>query len=167
MSIITQETLSVSGITHAKVFGRQDREIERFAATNRELARITTRQQAIGQAFFSVVQTFLGATPIIIYLIAGLLLDRGTGGLTAGTVVAFTTLQNRLFFPVARLLETWVELQSSQAMFERIFEYLDVEPDVVEPVDPVTLDPVTTSGRIEFADVHFSYPSTNGDDTNT
>ena len=157
MSVITQETLSVSGITLAKLFGRQDQEIERFAATNRELARITTRQQAIGQAFFSVVQTFLGATPILIYLVAGLLLDRGTGNLSAGTIIAFTTLQNRLFFPVARLLETTVELQSSRAMFRRIFEYLDVAPDIVEPADAVVLDPAAATGRVSFEAVSFSY----------
>ncbi len=159
MTVITQETLSVSGITLAKLFGSQEREADRFAASNRDLAAVATRQQAIGQAFFTVVQTFLGATPILIYLIAGLLLDRGTGGLTAGTIVAFTTLQNRLFFPVARLLETTVELQSSRAMFRRIFQYLDVEPEVTEPADPVVLDPDTAVGAVTFDQVSFRYDS--------
>ena len=75
---ITQETLSVSGITLSKLYGRQGAETARFGAANRRLAAAATRQQAIGQAFFSVVQTFLGATPIIVYLVVGLLLDGGT-----------------------------------------------------------------------------------------
>ena len=122
-----------------RLFGRQDREVSRFEAANAELADVTTRQQVIGQAFFTVVGAFLGATPIIVYLVVGLLIEGGTG-ISAGTVVAFTTLQTRLFFPVARLLETWVELQSSQAMFERIFAYLDTKPDVVEAASPDGVD---------------------------
>ena len=160
MSSVTQETLSVSGITLAKLFGRQEREIERFTDSNRRLADVTTRQQAIGQGFFTVVGTFLTGAPILVYLVAGLLLDRGTGGLTAGTIVAVTTLQNRLFFPVARLLETVVELQSSRAMFERIFEYLDAEPDISEADDPVDLVPETVRGDVRFDSVTFRYEGT-------
>ena len=157
MSVVTQETLSVSGVTLAKLFGRQRHEIDRFTATNRRLADVATRQQAIGQAFFTVVQAFLGAAPILVYLAAGLMLDRGVGGLSAGTIVAVTTLQSRLFFPVARLLETIVELQSSRAMFRRIFEYLDAEPDIIESAEPVTLDPQSARGDVSFDDVTFHY----------
>ena len=153
---ISQETLSVSGITLSKLYGRQEAETARFGEANRRLAAAATSQQAIGQAFFSVVQTFLGVTPVIVYLVVGLLIDGGTA-ITAGTVVAFTTLQNRLFFPVARLLETTVELQSSRAMFRRIFEYLDTEPDIVERPDAVTLDPVEIRGELALDDVHFGY----------
>ena len=88
---------------------------------------------------------------------AGLLIDGGTG-ISAGTVVAVTTLQGRVFFPVAQLLETWVELQSSQAMFERIFAYLDVQPDIVEASHPVTLSAGVSEGRLAFEAVHFAYP---------
>ncbi len=163
MSVVTQETLSVSGITLAKLFGRQQREIDRFTDSNRRLADVATRQQAIGQGFFTVVQTFLGAAPVLVYLAAGFLLDRGTGGLSAGTIVAVTTLQNRLFFPVARLLETVVELQSSRAMFRRIFEYLDAEPDITEADDPVALDHQAVSGHVRFEDVTFRYDGTGED----
>src|SRR5262245_38222793 len=156
MMIVTQEALSVSGITLAKLFGRQDHEVERFRAANARLADATTRQQAIGQAFFSVVQTFLGAIPVIVYLVCGLLISGGVA-LSAGTIVAFTTLQNRLFFPVARLLETTVELQSSRALFRRIFRYLDEEPDIVEAARPVELDPTRVEGRVVFDDVTFGY----------
>lgn len=162
MNVVTQETLSSSGFTLARLFGQQQREIDRFATANLELANVATRQQVIGQAFFTVVQAFLGASPVIVYLAAGFLIDGGTD-LSAGTIVAFTTLQSRLFFPVARLLETWVELQSSQAMFERIFEYLDLQPEVVESPDAVSLNPITAEGRVAFDGVHFTYPSGGAD----
>ena len=157
MTIVTQETLSVSGITLAKLFGRQDYEIHRFAQANERLAEVATRQQVIGQSFFTVVQAFLGASPIIVYIVAGILLNDGDSGLSAGTIVAFTTLQSRLFFPVARLLETTVELQSSRALFSRIFAYLDAEADVVEANEPVTLERDRLEGRVAFDDVHFAY----------
>ena len=156
MNVVTQERLSVSGITLSRLFGRQGNEIARFAEANAELAQSATRQQVIGQSFFTVVQAFLGATPILVYLITGILIDGGTN-LTAGTVVAFTTLQNRLFFPVARMLETVVELQSSRAMFKRIFTYLDTDPDIVEKPDAVALTKEETQGVVTFDGVRFRY----------
>ncbi len=159
MSTITQETLSVSGITLAKLFGRQDREVERFTDSSARLSESAQRQQVIGQAFFTVIQTFLGVTPLVVYLAAGYALQGGSD-LSAGTIVAFTTLQNRLFFPVARMLETLVELQSSRALFGRIFSYLDIEPEIVEADDAVDLDPATTRGVTRFDHVHFHYPDT-------
>ena len=157
MTVVTQETLSVSGITLAKLFGRQEREVDRFRNANEQLATVATRQQVIGQSFFTVVQAFLGATPILVYLVAAFMLDSGTSDLTAGTIVAFTTLQSRLFFPVARLLETSVELQSSRALFRRIFTYLDTEADIVERPDARTVTRLDSPGEISFDRVAFHY----------
>ncbi len=162
MNVITQETLSVSGITLSKLFGQQDSEVDRFRAANDRLAAAATSQQVIGQAFYTVIGAFMGATPIVVYLVSGWLLDRGTGGLTAGTIVAVTTLQSRLFFPVARLLETTVELQSSRALFRRVFAYLDTEPDMVEVDNPVTLKREQVRGELMFDRVHFAYSPTDG-----
>ncbi|NNE97349.1 MAG: ABC transporter ATP-binding protein [Acidimicrobiales bacterium] len=158
MSTITQETLSVSGVTLAKLFGQQEREIQRFQESSERLSVSAQRQQVIGQAFFTVIQTFLGITPIVVYLAAGYALQ-GESNLTAGTIVAFTSLQNRLFFPVARMLETFVELQSSKALFGRIFAYLDIEPDVAEAVDAVSLEPSQIEGVLSFDGVQFRYPT--------
>ena len=164
MTVVTQETLSVSGITLAKLFGRQDREIDRFHSANRRLAEVAVKQQVIGQSFFTVVQAFLGASPILVYVVAAFLLDGEPSGVTAGTVVAFTTLQSRLFFPVARLLETTVELQSSRALFKRIFTYLDAESDVVEAVQPVEIEHDRLRGHVTFRHVHFRYDGVNDTD---
>jgi ATP-binding cassette subfamily B protein len=157
MNILTQETLSTSGFTLARLFGQQQREVDRFGVANVRIAEVARRQQVIGQGFFTVVGAFLGALPVIVYLVAGFLITGGVD-LSAGTIVAFTTLQTRLFFPVARLLETWVELHSSEAMFQRIFEYLDLQPDVVERTDPVVVEKHDIDGRLVFDDVHFVYP---------
>ncbi len=163
MTVVTQETLSVSGITLAKLFGRQEREIDRFSEANRRLADVAVKQQVIGQSFFTVVGAFLGASPILVYLVAAFVLDAGGGSITAGTIVAFTTLQTRLFFPVARLLETTVELQSSRALFRRIFTYLDAESDIVEAPEPLHIGREELRGHVTFDDVHFRYGAMDAD----
>lgn len=159
MCAISEETLSVSGVLLAKVFGNQVRDVTRYRQENQRLADLEIRQQMIGQGFFAVVQAFLSLTPAAIYLIAGILLARhGHSGTSAGTIVAFTTLQTRLYFPVGQLLQVSVELRSSLALFDRVFEYLDVVPDIVDKPDAVELPAAEGGGRVDLRDVHFAYP---------
>ncbi len=158
MSAITQETLSVSGILLSKVFERRSDEIERYRRANERLAGLQVRQQMTGQGFFALVQAFFGITPAIIYLVAGLSIDGGGQAISAGTIVAFTTLQTRLFFPIVSLLRVSVEIQSSLALFERVFEYLDLEPDIVDAPDAIALDPRRVQGRVSLDSVSFAYP---------
>jgi ATP-binding cassette, subfamily B, bacterial len=159
MSALSEETLSVSGVLLAKVFGNQARDTARYHEENQRLADLEVRQQMIGQGFYAIVQSFLSITPAAVYLVAGLLLVRGTP-ISAGTVVAFTTLQTRLYFPVGQLLQVSVELRSSLALFDRVFEYLDVVPDIVDAPDAVDLPAVTSGGRVALGEVYFRYPGT-------
>ncbi|BEP13763.1 ABC transporter ATP-binding protein [Acidothermaceae bacterium B102] len=155
MSATTEETLSVSGVLLSKVFGRQADESVRYREQNERLARLQVRQQIIGRSFFAVVSTFFSITPAIVYLVAGLTSQHGHG-LSSGTLVAFTTLQTRLFLPMGQLLQTSTEVSSSLALFERVFAYMDMEADIVdapdarEPVQPVR-------GQVSLRDVWFSY----------
>jgi ATP-binding cassette, subfamily B, bacterial len=157
MSALTEETLSVSGVLLAKVFGNQARDIGRYRQESQRLADLEVRQNMIGQGFYAVVQSFLSITPAAIYLIAGLLLAHGHS-ISAGTIVAFTTLQTRLYFPIGQLLQVSVELRSSLALFDRVFEYLDVIPDIVDAPDAVSLPTADGGGRVSLTDVHFRYP---------
>jgi ATP-binding cassette, subfamily B, bacterial len=156
MSALTEETLSVSGVLLAKAFGNQARDTTRYHEENQRLADLEVRQQMIGQGFYAIVQAFLSITPAAVYLIAGLLLANGTA-ISAGTVVAFTTLQTRLYFPIGQLLQVSVELRSSLALFDRIFEYLDVVPDIVDAPDAVDLPATSSGGRVALRDVYFRY----------
>jgi ATP-binding cassette, subfamily B, bacterial len=157
MSALSEETLSVSGVLLAKVFGNQARNSARYHEENQRLADLEVRQQMIGQSFFSIVQAFLSITPAAVYLVAGLQLAHG-GGISAGTVVAFTTLQTRLYFPIGQLLQVSVELRSSLALFDRIFEYLDVVPEIVDAPDSVDLPTTSGGGRVALNEVYFHYP---------
>ena len=159
MSALSEETLSVSGVLLAKVFGSQARDATRYHEENQRLAGLEVRQQMIGQGFYAIVQSFLSITPAAVYLIAGLLLAHGTT-ISAGTVVAFTTLQTRLYFPIGQLLQVSVELRSSLALFDRIFEYLDVVPDIVDAPDAVDLPVISSGGRVALREVYFRYPGT-------
>ena len=161
LTSITQETLSVSGIMLAKLFGRQHQEMTHFHEHNQKLSDLVVRQQMIGHSFFAVVMTFMSISPAFIYLLAGYLMgDLGSGGVTAGTIIAFTTLQSRLYFPIGRLLEVSVEIQSSMALFERIFSYLDLKQDIVEAPAPVELKPGPVPCAVRFESVTLNYALT-------
>ncbi len=158
VTAITQETLSISGIMLAKLFGRQRREIERFHQENQKLSDLVIRQQMTGQSFFTLMQVFFSLSPVVIYLLAGYLLAGGNvNTVSPGTIVAFTTLQSRLYFPIGRLLEVSVELQASLALFERIFGYLDIRPEIVDAPDAIELAPEQVAGAIKFDSVRVNY----------
>ena len=156
MSAITQESLSVSGVLLAKAYGRQDRDAARYNEYNVRLAGLQVRQQLVGRGFFAVVSTFFSITPVLVYFVAGLEL-RGGSMITAGTLVAFTTLQTRLFMPIGQLLQTSTEISSSLALFTRVFAYLDLRPDIVDPPNPIVLTRAEVQGRVQLDDVWFSY----------
>src|SRR5262249_22853779 len=162
MSALSEETLSVSGVLLAKAFGNQARDTTRYHEENQRLAGLEVRQQMIGQGFYAIVQAFLSITPAAVYLIAGLLLANGSA-ISAGTIVAFTTLQTRLYFPIGQLLQVSVELRSSLALFDRVFEYLDVVPDIVDALDAVDLPAISSGGRVALSKVYFRYFGTSQD----
>ena len=156
MTAITQETLSVSGILLAKSFNQQGAEVGRYSDENDNQVRLQVQQQMSGQWFFAIVSVFLSIIPAVIYLVAAWLIYHDVT-VTAGTIVAFTTVQARLLFPLMGLLRIALDLQTSQALFARIFEYLDLVPRIADAPDA---RPVTTSrlGRVQFDDVVFRYP---------
>ena len=160
MTAITQETLSISGIMLSKLFGRQNLEIERFQWENQHLSDLVVRRQMTGQSFWAVMQTFFSISPIIIYVLAGYFISGiGRDGISPGTIIAFTTLQARLYFPIGTLLQVSVELQSSMALFERIFEYLDIKADIVDDPEAVDMQPERVAGAIKFDSVRVNYVS--------
>jgi len=164
LTSITQETLSVSGILLSKAFNRQRSESARYQEENRNQVQLQVRRAMSGQGFFAVVQVLMASVPAVIYLVAGYLLAGEAGLITAGTVVAFTTVQARLLQPLMGLMRVALDLQTSRALFARIFEYLDLCPAIVDAPDaiPVWAAPGPI-GRIEFRDVVFRYPDAAGD----
>jgi ABC-type multidrug transport system, ATPase and permease components len=161
MTAITQETLSVSGVLLAKAFNRQQTEVERYADENERQIQLQVRQAMAGQWFFAVVNVVLSTIPAVIYLLAAWLITQDVA-VTAGTVVAFTTVQARLMWPLMGLLRVALDLQTSQALFARIFEYLDLVPRIQDKPDAKPVDP-TRLGEVAFEDVHFRYPDQSDD----
>ncbi|WP_312169153.1 ABC transporter ATP-binding protein, partial [Microbacterium sp.] len=159
LTSITQETLSVSGMLLSKAFNRQRTESARYQAENRNQVTLQVRRAMSGQGFFAVVQVLMASVPAVIYLVSGYLIAGGTGAITAGTVVAFTTVQARLLQPLMGLMRVSLDLQTSSALFARIFEYLDLVPEIRDAPDAVSVDEAPgPRGRIEFRDVVFRYP---------
>ncbi|MFC0682845.1 ABC transporter ATP-binding protein [Lysobacter korlensis] len=163
MTAITQESLSVSGILLAKSFTQEETELGRYRDENATQIGLQVRLQMSGQWFFAMVSIFLSVIPAIIYLVAAWLILGGVE-VTAGTLVAFTTVQARLTFPLMGLLRVALDLQTSAALFARIFEYLDLVPRIVDKPDAKPAD-ASRLGRVEFDSVSFRYPDSAGDST--
>jgi ATP-binding cassette subfamily B protein len=155
MSALVEESLSVSGILLGRTMGRGDELADRFAAESRELADLEVRSRMAGRWRMASVQIAFATMPALVYWFAGQALASGSSAISIGTVVAFTTLQTRLFFPIQSLLSVGVDVQSSMALFQRIFEYLDLEVDLREPEDPVELRDVR--GHVRLEGVGFAY----------
>ena len=158
ISAITEETLSVSGMLLAKVFGRGPEEVARFRKENHRLANLAIRQEMIGRALFAVIGAFFSSAPALVYLIAGFVLAGGHGAsITAGTIVAFTTLQSRLFFPIGSMLSVSIEIQASLALFERIFDYLKMPHDIVDGPEARSVASSDIKGDVRLKNVYFRY----------
>ena len=132
VSSLVQESLSVSGILLGKTMGRAGDLALRFDAESERLAGLEVRSRMTGRWMMAAIQTTFAVMPALVYLFAGWTISRGSDSITIGTLVAFTTLQTRLFFPIGSLLGVQLEVQSSLALFDRIFEYLDQPVDIVE-----------------------------------
>jgi len=168
VSSIVQESLSVSGILLGKTMGRTDDLAERFQTESARLADLEVRSRMTGRWMMAAIQTTFAVMPALVYWFAGFTIAQGSETITIGTLVAFTTLQARLFFPIGSLLGVQLEVQSSLALFDRIFEYLDHRVDIVEgsrtledPRGEVLLDSVWfryDDAAWTLADVSFSVP---------
>lgn len=157
LTAITQETLSVSGILLAKSFTQQRAEVERYRAENENQIGLQVRLHMSGQWFFALVQIFLAVIPAVVYVVAAWLITGGVD-VTAGTIVAFTTVQSRLMGPLIGLMRVALDIQTSGALFARIFEYLDLEPAIQDAPEARPVAQGERLGRIEFDDVTFAYP---------
>lgn len=166
MTALVEETLSVSGVLLAKVFGRQSYEQRRFQTENERYVALQIRQQMVGRWFMMFISTFFSGLPALVYLLEGYLafgqgqhVSQAQLTETIANLVAFTTLQSRLFFPIGQLLNVQVEIQGALALFDRIYEYLDLKSDIVDKPDALTLDPRKVTGAVSFEHVTFSYRS--------
>lgn len=153
----TGETLFVSGVIVAKTFGREEQQLEEFQTTNKQLTVLSIKQYMTGRGFFVVVQAFFTMAPAFIWLVGGLFIINETDRISLGDIVAFTTIQARLLFPMANLLQRGIEISGSIALFERIFQYMDLRPTITDAVEPVYVNPRTTKGEVRFNDVSFRY----------
>jgi ATP-binding cassette subfamily B protein len=160
MTAATEETLSVSGILLSKTFGQQQASVDRFSTLNDRVAANQIRQAMVGRWFFALIGTIMSIIPAFVYWMAGYLaINHDPHPPTAGDIVAFTTLQSRLFFPLGQLLSVQVEMQGALALFDRIFEYLEMKPEIADAPDAVELAPEAARGGVRFRDVWFSYPT--------
>jgi ATP-binding cassette, subfamily B, bacterial len=157
MSTLVEESLSVSGILLGKTMGRSPELVRRFSEESGELADLEVRARMAGRWRMASVQMSFAIMPAAVYWFAGYSIAQGSAAISIGTVIAFTTLQTRVLFPIQSLLSVGLEVQTSLALFGRIFEYLDLPVDIEERPEAQTMSGVR--GDVRLRDVWFTYDS--------
>ncbi|MFJ7417198.1 ABC transporter ATP-binding protein [Streptomyces uncialis] len=160
MAATVTESLSVSGILLGRTMGRTDSLTRSFARESEGLVDLEVRSNMAGRWRMSVITMVMSAMPAVLYWTAGMAAAGGGPAVSIGTLVAFVSLQQGLFRPTVGLLSTGVDIQTSLALFQRIFEYLDLPADITEAADPVRLDRV--KGEVAFEGVEFRYDDPSG-----
>lgn len=160
MAATVTESLSVSGILLGRTMGRSDSLTRSFSEESEQLVDLEVRSSMAGRWRMAVIGIVMSAMPAFIYWTAGVALQFGGPDVSLGTIVAFVSLQQGLFRPAVSLLSTGVQIQTSLALFQRIFEYLDLPVDITERDDPVHLDQI--KGEVRFEDVTFRYDDKDG-----
>lgn len=157
ISTLVQESLSVSGILLGKTMGRSRELADRFEGESRRLAEIEVRQRMAGRWVMSSIQMTFAIMPAAVYWFGGWTLAHGHSAISIGTLVAFTTLQTRLFFPIGSLLSVGIDVQASLALFDRVFEYLDLPVEIAERPGAIALRREELVGEVAFEGVWFRY----------
>ncbi|MDT0451042.1 ABC transporter ATP-binding protein [Streptomyces hesseae] len=155
MAAMVTESLSVSGILLGRTMGRADSLTKAFTEESERLVELEVRTNMAGRWRMSTIGVVMAAMPALIYWAAGIALRTGGPDISLGTLVAFVSLQQGLFRPTVALLSTGVQVQTSVALFQRIFEYLDLPVEIAEPTHPVRLKKIR--GEVAFENVSFSY----------
>ncbi|MDV3221135.1 ABC transporter ATP-binding protein [Intrasporangium sp.] len=150
-----EEGLTVSGAMLIKTLGASERTADRFTGTSRDLVDLELRSQLAGRYQMATMQIVFAAIPALLYLAAGF--PATSGGMTIGTLIAFTTLQAAIFRPVMGLLNVGAQWVTSMALLSRIFGYLDLPVDVAPPTRPVALQPSAVRGEVRFEEVSFTH----------
>ncbi len=159
LNVTIDEGLSINGVLLSKTLGTGPSLVRRFTESSARLIDLELRSQLAGRWRMASMSVIFAAIPAVIYLSAGLPATRSQGAtMTIGTLIAFTALQSQLFRPLMGLLNTGVSVVSSLALFQRVFEYLDLTVEVDEPADPVDVDLTTVRGHVRFEGVDFTYP---------
>ncbi|MEI7575509.1 MAG: ABC transporter ATP-binding protein [Armatimonadota bacterium] len=163
LNSMMQENLSVSGALLGKTIGRADVLAEKFDVENQALAGWQVKASVLQYAFFGMFRIITQIIPALIFWLAGWLLTRGDQNISVGMLVAFSGLQTRMFFPLTGLMSLQAELIGSFALFDRIFEYLDMKHDIQEKPGATVLPKASIAGKVSFEDVGFKYDQESSD----
>lgn len=157
LNALMQETLSVSGVLLTKTSGRRDRLMAKFSSENYKLSVWQIKGQVVMYLFFGLMRMIFSLVPALVYWFAGWLMYHGDKNITLGVLAAFVGLQSRMFFPLTGLMSVQVEVMGSLALFDRIFEYLDMKQEITDKPGAIALDKSQVRGEVEFRNVRFRY----------
>lgn len=150
---LLQETLSLSGITLIKSFVRERQEASRFHEAGTDLMHLEIKLALVGRWFIALIGALVVVGPAVVWLGGGWLAI--TSGLQVGTIVAFVAYLARLYGPASALVGVQLQIVSAFAVFERIFDYLDMPTEA--PMNPNAIALHQARGDIQYEHVRFGY----------
>ncbi|NLF30760.1 MAG: ABC transporter ATP-binding protein, partial [Planctomycetes bacterium] len=148
------ERMHVGGSVLMTIFGQRQADAEAFSTASARVRDLHVRQTVVGRWLFMILSVFSAVGPALVYWYGGF--QAISGALTTGALIAFAALLTQLYRPLVQLATVYVEIQASFAVFERIFDYLDLAPDVADR--PAAIRLAETRGHIRFENVTFAYP---------
>jgi len=149
------ERLHVGGMILGWIFGRRGDDADAFAGRAGAVRDLSIRQAIVGRWLFTILSVFSTVGPALVYAYGGWLVIQD--GLSIGELVAFAALLTLLYRPMMQLASVYVDVQAAMAVFERIFEYLDLVPEIRDRKKSIALPAV--EGHLAFERVRFRYPS--------
>ena len=155
---ILNETLSVSGQTLVKLFCKEEEEYKKYEEANRKMIDLNIRESMAGRWFRVIISTVSSIGPMLLYLVGGILMMKYDSDLTVGDITVLVMLLSRMYGPVNQLLNIQVDWIRSMALFTRIFEYLDMEPEIKNPPHPIIPDKATGAVRFDHVGFYYEYP---------
>jgi ATP-binding cassette subfamily B protein len=151
-----EETLSINGALLTKTLGSGPAGQARFTETSSRLIDLEVRSQLAGRWRMATMGIVFAAIPAVLYLVAGF--PAISGGISIGTLIAFASLQGSIFRPIMGLLNIGAQWVASMALLSRIFGYLDLPVEVVEPTHPVRVTASDVRGQVRFEHVSYRFP---------
>jgi ATP-binding cassette subfamily B protein len=148
-----QEHLTLGGMLLTQGFGQAGADAERFGMLSGRVRTLAIRQGLAGRWLFLCLSVFSVTGPALIYGLGGLQAIRGA--LSVGTVIAFVAYLTNLYRPLSNLANVYVDIQAALGVFDRIFDFLDREPEVRDA--PGARPFTAVRGAIAFERVAFTY----------
>ncbi|PWW08657.1 ATP-binding cassette subfamily B protein [Paenibacillus cellulosilyticus] len=144
---------NISGLKVVKVFGREEKAVEQFREINERLRAIGVKAQSLSGSMGPMMNTMRNISFLVIAVFGAIFAYHDM--ITIGVIVSFLNYSNQFSQPINQLANQYNMFQSAIAGAERVFEVLDLKPEVTD--DAPQSQQALIHGEVVFEDVCFGY----------